>query len=380
MPPVEQITQGPKFHWFGYYDKLQFDPSERYVLSNQVDFENRRPRSDDVIKVGMVDLHNNNEWIELGESSAWNWQQGCMLQWRPGSANEVLWNDREGDKYVTRVLDVQTRQMRTLPRPIHHVAPNGEFAIGADFARWTDMRRGYGYIGIPDPYADELAPAESTLYRIDLDTGEWEDIVTLEEVAQVPYPHGDLSEAKHYFSVVQVGPESKKLNFLHRWSMPDSGGWGTRVFTVDVDGSNLEPLAQGGGLSHITWLDADHIVIWTGEDNGYTLFEVGGGKLDTLLEFSNSHQTFLNDKRWMLTDTYPDRHDLQHPFLYDLETDEIFALGQFAAPGEYRGAWRVDTHPRRSPQDNYVVIDSPHTGGRQLHLIDIRGIVGGPTP
>src|SRR6185503_5515020 len=24
LPPIRQITRGPKFHWFGYYDKFQF--------------------------------------------------------------------------------------------------------------------------------------------------------------------------------------------------------------------------------------------------------------------------------------------------------------------------------------------------------------------
>lgn len=50
LPPVRQITRGPKFHWFGYYDKLEFDPSNRYVLSNQVDFEGRTPTADDRIQ------------------------------------------------------------------------------------------------------------------------------------------------------------------------------------------------------------------------------------------------------------------------------------------------------------------------------------------
>ena len=27
LPPVRQITRGPKHHWFGYYDKLEFDPT-----------------------------------------------------------------------------------------------------------------------------------------------------------------------------------------------------------------------------------------------------------------------------------------------------------------------------------------------------------------
>src|SRR4051794_14980982 len=85
LPPVRAITRGPKFHWFGYYDHLQFDPTGRYVLGMEVAFEHRSPGPDDVVKVGMIDLQDGDRWIELGESRAWNWQQGCMLQWLPGS-------------------------------------------------------------------------------------------------------------------------------------------------------------------------------------------------------------------------------------------------------------------------------------------------------
>ncbi|MEJ7618950.1 MAG: hypothetical protein WKF30_18690, partial [Pyrinomonadaceae bacterium] len=95
---------------FGYYDKLQFDPTNRYVLGMQVDFEHRSPRPDDVIKLGMIDLQDGDRWIELGESRAWSWQQGCMLQWLPRSSTEVIWNDRAGDRFVSHVLDVNTRK------------------------------------------------------------------------------------------------------------------------------------------------------------------------------------------------------------------------------------------------------------------------------
>ncbi len=39
--PVRTITRRPKHHWFGYYDKREFDPTNRFVLSNQVSFEHR---------------------------------------------------------------------------------------------------------------------------------------------------------------------------------------------------------------------------------------------------------------------------------------------------------------------------------------------------
>src|SRR5688500_11625242 len=39
LPPIRRITRGPGFHWFGYYDKLQFDPAGRLVLGMRVEFE-----------------------------------------------------------------------------------------------------------------------------------------------------------------------------------------------------------------------------------------------------------------------------------------------------------------------------------------------------
>ena len=71
--PVRAITRGPKYHWFGYYDKLQFDPTSRYVLGMQVDFEMRSPTKEDVIKLGYVDLQARDRWVELGSSRSWGW-------------------------------------------------------------------------------------------------------------------------------------------------------------------------------------------------------------------------------------------------------------------------------------------------------------------
>ena len=58
----------------------------------------------------MVDLEENDRWIDLGTTRAWNWQQGCMLQWLPGSNSKVIWNDREGNRFVSRILDVHSRE------------------------------------------------------------------------------------------------------------------------------------------------------------------------------------------------------------------------------------------------------------------------------
>src|SRR3954463_14534924 len=108
LPPVRAITKGPKFHWFGYYDKLQFDPTGRYVLGMEVDFEHRSPKPDDEIRLGVIDLQDGDRWTEIGASRAWNWQQGCMLQWLPGSTSQVIWNDRSDGRFISRILDVKS--------------------------------------------------------------------------------------------------------------------------------------------------------------------------------------------------------------------------------------------------------------------------------
>jgi len=385
LPPVRTITRGPKHHWFAYYDKLEFDPTCRYVLGMEVDFEHRSPEPADVIKVGMVDLQNSDKWIELGESRAWCWQQGCMLQWRPGSKTEVLWNDRQGDRLVCHILDVKTGKKRTVPHPIYSVAPNGRWAVASDFRRINEMRTGYGYRGAADPNADELAPKDSGIFRIDLETGARELIVSLADIARIPFPLDDLSEKKHYFNHLLVNPDSTRFEFLHRWAPRGPHDCRTRMLTAAPDGSDIRVLDHSGCTSHFIWRDPKHILAWSwaaSRAGAFCLLEdkSGGGKVKVIggdVLQHDGHCSYLPGGQWILNDTYPDRNRLQHPFLFYVDSGRVVKLGHFYCPPEYRGEWRVDTHPRFSPDGKSVVIDSPHTGeGRQLHLIDIRGIVG----
>lgn len=385
LPPIRTITRGPKFHWFAYYDKLQFDPSVRYVLSNEVDFEHRSPKPDDVIKVGMVDLEDNDRWIELGQTRAWCWQQGCMLQWRPGSKTEVLWNDREGDRFVCHILDVKTRKKRTIPHPIYTVSPCGKWAVSPDFRRVNDMRPGYGYAGLPDPNKDKLAPEDSGIFRIDLDTGEQTLLLSLAEIAKIPFDKYDLTGAKHYFNHLLVSPDGSRFEFLHRWRMEGLRSFGTRMLTAAADGSDVRVIDPSGYTSHFIWRDPDHILAWSRADShgdAFYLYEDRqGGKIEVVgkdVMPDNGHCTYLPGNEWILNDTYPQgKRREQNPYLYHVATGRRVPLGHFAQPTEYRGEWRCDTHPRFSPDGKLVCIDSPHTGeGRQLHLIDISGIVG----
>ncbi len=374
LAPRRAVTQGPHFHWFGYYDKQQIDPSGRYLLAMQVDFEHRSPRPEDRITIGMVDLQDGDRWIELGHSRAWCWQQGCMLQWRPGSDQQVLWNDREQDRFVTRILDLATGEMRTLPMAVNHVSPDGRWAVTTDFRRVQEARAGYGYPGLPDPYRDESAPAESGVWRVDLDTGETELVISLAQIVAKGDPSWREQE-RHRFYHCMWNTDGSRFLFYHRWR------GGTRVFTAAPDGSDIRMLS-GSGASHYTWRDPEHVVIWN--RGAYHLYQDDGSARhqETLWTAPNGHQTFVpgTNGQWLVADTYPlGPNREQILYLFHLPSSRAVVLGRFHSPAEYRGEWRCDLHPRVSADGGRVIIDSTHAGnGRQQYLIDIRRIVQEP--
>ena len=386
LPTVRRITQSPRHHWFGYYDKLQFDPTSRYVLGMAVDFEHRSPAAADVIEIGMVDLDDNDRWIKLGHSAAWCWQQGCMLQWLPGSKTKVLWNDREPDRYVCRILDIKSRKLRTIGHPIYSVSPDGKSAVAPDFRRIQDVRPGYGYPDLPDPLAEELAPQNSGIVHIDLESGESKQIISLANIARIGSIPNQQLGIKHYFNHLLFSPNGSRFIALHRWRYPN-GSRLTRLMTAKPDGSDIRIVVPNGYASHFIWRDPNHILVqsrhflgnenWSNflvedKDAGGDVKEIGRGKLN-----ASGHISYLPGEEWILNDTYPKGQDrMQTPHLYHVKSKRRVDLGQFHLPKVYTGEWRVDTHPRFSPDSRYVCIDAPHQRqGRQLHLIDIAGLL-----
>ena len=186
LPPIRALTSGPKYHWFGYYDKLEFDPSSRFVLGMEASFQGRTPEPEDEIRLGMIDLESRDKWTDLGHSHAWCWQQGCMLQWLPGSKTEIIYNDRDQDRFVSYIQDVKSGRRRMVPGPIYGISPDVRWAVHPDFRRIHDTRPGYGYNGIPDPNNNVNAPDDAGIWRTDLNSGKHDLIIPFSKVAAIP--------------------------------------------------------------------------------------------------------------------------------------------------------------------------------------------------
>ena len=109
---------------------------------------------------------------------------------------------------------------------------------------------------------------------------------------------------------------------------------------------------------------------------GYLRFGASGellGELDRGALPTDGHPGFRpGDPDWLLTDTYPDSAARQHLIAYHLPTARVVPLGWFWTPASHRAtAFRCDLHPRWDRAGERVVIDSLHSGSRQMAVLDV---------
>jgi hypothetical protein len=395
--PVHQITLGNKQHWFGYYDKWQVDPSGRYALGNQVELIFRSPKPSDILRIGLIDLENKNQWKEIGQSTAWSWQQGCMLQWIPGSREEVIWNDREGEDFVSRIYNVISGQTRSLPKPVYALSPDGSFGLTVNFARLQKMRPGYGYATSNKAYDWNKAPGDDGIFRMDLKTGESRLIISLAQLASLDREPGPVADNFHWCNHLLVSPSGSRFIFLNRsrdYLLDEESrktkNWNsdyiTRAVTCNTDGSDLYVLTDSGNFSHFIWKDDVTVTAWasTEDDNKAAFYEFyDRSKKYQILDDEqmpvNGHNTYVpnTNNEWILNDTYPQGKDrMQTLYLYHVPSKKKIILGSFHEPEKFQGEWRCDLHPRSDQQGNRVFFDSTHIEGkRQMFMIDIEKIL-----
>ncbi|MBN2310733.1 MAG: hypothetical protein JXR94_17300 [Candidatus Hydrogenedentes bacterium] len=375
--PMRAITQGPKAHWFGYYDKHEFDVTGRYVLGMELEFEGRAPTADDTIRLGMVDLEDGDKWIEFGVTHAWCWQQGCMLQWLPGADTKVIYNDRQDGRFVSVIQDVFTGEKRVLPKPVYSVSPKGDVAVGTNFARINETRPGYGYEGVADPYQADIHPAEDGLYVMDLATGESRTLFSYQQIAEFS-PAKDTG-GKHWFNHLLFNTDGARFIFLHRWKRDATAeAWHTRMMTAAPDGSGLKCVADHEMVSHFIWRNPEQILAWSREPepgDRFVLYDDRTGDKEIIGDgvlTHDGHCTYSPDGEWVLTDGYPDKNRLQPLMLFRPSDGKLIELGRFYLPPENKGQLRCDLHPRWDRAGERITIDSMHEGNqRQIYLLEV---------
>ena len=414
---VRQVFATPRetHCFFGYYDKSPLDADSRRLLAQRATFIERMVEDDDVLELGFFDWRKGGAFAPLAVTHAWNWQQGCMLQWLgPDHRERVIYNDRREGRFVSVIHHVETGEQRVLPMAVYTVNRAGSHALCIDNERHYWFRPGYNYQGIENP--DKRVPLDKDdgIWLLDIESGTTRQVINIMTLIETKHL-STMDNGKHYLEHLMFSPSGQRFCFLHRWKMED-GGIYARLYTANADGSDIRLLADSGRMSHFSWLDDDRIVAYGGfktklnqlrrhrnlvrlfikpllplyhmvvptkssfrkkiTGDGYMVLNDTTGECDRLapeLLREDGHPTLCPaNPDLLLSDTYEDADHNREVFLLDMKTGQkVWSEKLRSIPELDSTGMRCDLHPKWSFDGTHFAVDTMNDGHRSIYLYTI---------
>lgn len=408
---------GPDGHYFcGYYDKPPTDRTGSRLLALRVDRIDRVPDSGDEAAIGHFDLRTG-AFRALATTTAFNWQQGAMVQWLgPTHDREILFNRQGTDGFEAVVLDVESGVERSLDRAAYAVNESGTLALSVDFERHYWCRRGYSYGGIVRPEKNRDIVDGDGLWLTDVKTGTSRLVVDIGTLRSLQ-PLSSMEGATHYVEHASFGPDGDSFAFYHRWKL-QTGGIYTRVFTSRVTDPKVHLVWDSGRASHMCWLDGERILIggsrkslagavrrsrmlsrmFSGNvarlyrnlikgnaisghsflsrhvtgDSFYVIDAATGSAAEVFADEldRDGHPSAVPGRPgWVVTDTYPDDAGNALLLVGSPEQKRVQVLARLRSMREYDNTpLRCDLHPKVSRDGEFVCVDTMNDGRRGVYL------------
>lgn len=406
-------------NWFGYYNYDVLSQDKSKMLCNRADFDGRALSADDTIELGYYDLPTG-EWHYIDTTDSFNWQQGAMLQWVPGSDEWVAYNISDKKDYRAVLYNIVTREKKNIDFPIYGLTPDGKYSISLDYKRsyWC---RAYHYQPIADSAYDVRVAEEDGIFRVNLENNTVERIIAIEDIIATDSTN-DFKDAKHWLEHIMISPEGKRIAFLHRFSY--GTGYNTRLVLSDIDGKNIQVISgwKNFDWSHFGWNGDDAFAIYTvkrsdivaayaknmqkksgmkrnvisfahkilktiipkkainrmkGSASYYQYYSFNGKEFvlernfDIPLFDIDGHPSFVQGvNQYMITDSYPDAEQYQRLIAYNTKSEKGILLGRFFA--YYKGnPASCDLHPKLSRDGEYLAVDTAFSRWHKMLLFKI---------
>jgi hypothetical protein len=403
-------------YFFGYYNIVQLNADQTKLLAQRVKFEDRMPNANDIAEIGYFNLVDGT-WHALAESSAFNWQQGCHLQWLgPNYSDRVIYNTRENGVFIGKILNIETGEIQSIDSAIYAIDPKGEFSITIDYERahWT---RAYSYSGIEIKNLDCSISERDAIFRVDFETGTKYKIFDLASWLGDRVNQEALG-TKFWMEHPMLNKSGNRVFCYFRYGY--QGSFKTVGIILNTDNGNdphIVKLNSRESFSHIGWRSDDEVALYvtpqkalsvalvnpdksnllfrlvlaiyrrilkplmprkiisqvTTIDTFYRLYQDKTGRYIDIhkKEFAiDGHPSFTKDGKYMLTDTYQDSENYRNLYLLHIESNKLFHLGQFYSFVNNMG-WRADLHPRFSLDEQKILIDSNTNGFHQVRVMKI---------
>lgn len=371
-------------YFFGYYDKSPWDITDRYMLCMRANDTwsdvSPKEKADILLIDTSLPEDDDNRVKKIAETSSWNVQQACMLQWLgPDYSSKIIYNDYRDGKYVAVILELVTGVERVISAPVYTVAADGKTALSLDFSRLYNLRPGYGYYNVPEATKDIALPDATAVWKIDLETGEVTSLHTYKDFAAFK-PRLEMQEtgAVHKVNHLMLSPNGERCMVLYRWFVGHRKY--TRLITFNtLDGSDMYILSDDDMVSHCFWKDNEHILAFENKREGgpgyYLMKDKSQEYIHCWPQLGNDgHPSYSPNNSLIVTDTYPNRARVAEIKLMD-GTDEtkndVKVIARVFAPFRYDNDTRCDLHPRWNHGGDKICFDSVFEGNRGLYIVDV---------
>ena len=369
---VKILTPNDGYHYFfGYYDMRATGKSGRH-LCHRVSFMDRLPTAEDLAEIGYLE---DGRFVKIGETSAWNFQQGAMLQYHPFLENTVYYNVFEEGRFMTLTHNFATGEKKYADRASACISPDGKWGLGVNFGRIYDFRPGYGYAGFVDEYANVNAPVEDGVFLIDLESGCSKLLLSYEKLAPIA---GFSKEDKVLVNHITFNTTSDRFVMLVRnFPMPGKHGWSTSMVIGDLKG-NAVTVLPNTYVSHYHWKnDCEIVAHCTVEDGKKSMYLINvDTKVATEYDMPYFHKegngdihcNFSPDGKYIIGDGYP-IDGYRYLMAYSPESGESRELLRALTNKPSVVDIRCDLHARFVWDGKYISFDTVQNGRREIALI-----------
>lgn len=360
-------------YFFGYYD-LRASQGKRH-LAHRVPFMDRLPAAEDVAQLGYLE---DGKFTAFAETTAWNFQQGALLQYHPRKADTVFYNTVQNGVFCTAAHNYSTGEKSFTDRPAATISGDGKWGLAINFGRIYAFRAGYGYAGAEDPWRDINAPADDGIYLTDMEQGTSKLLIAYDRLAAIcGYP----PEQKILINHINFGPDCRHyVALLRNFPVPGVKGWRTTMLVGDLEG-NVRVLLRQTYVSHYIWANKEYVFAHCSPESmeKKSLYRIcvadGSWKEFDMPLFHCKGETDLHcnispDGNYIIGDTYP-REGMRAIEAINLQTGACRTLLRAQTVIPTNPDIRCDLHNRFVFDGSAISYDTTQNGCRQIAVVDM---------
>ena len=390
---VEQITFGPKHHFFGYIGQsktIPWNAGGRYILALRTDYHDRMPDPGAAADVVLIDTQQANKVIQVDQTRGWNFQQGTMFYWNPTSAEtQFFFNDRDQatNRIFTVLFDIgrnkRIREFRYDDTPVGNsgVAQDGGAFLAINYGRMARLRPVTGYPGGFDWTIGQKAPDDDGIFIIDPESGKKRLLVSFRRLAElVRRWKPDVDKASLYINHTLWNRPGDRIYFYLRGRIGSSTMPINVPCTIRPDGTGLTAHKTFIG-GHPEWGQGSQVIGRQGDHQ--VLYDVDKkeivGRLGTpeIIPKPGDDISFSPDGNWFANGFGGQGGKNYYVLLRLADAANIRSRGFSRGPYR-RGDLRIDPAPRWNRTSDAILVPGfTADGTRQMFVIRVREAAAG---